>query len=143
MKLPSFVQRVLQRRVKPALTPEGIAFGYGIEKLEIVSVAARRMAALQARAALASSLAESAVRVEKLSATQLARKYNVPTASVQKKLIELGYIEVRSGLHFFTELGRSVGGEYRKNQADASDADGHMVWPFDEPLVAAVQSTSK
>ncbi|MGF6604958.1 hypothetical protein P3T23_009714 [Paraburkholderia sp. GAS448] len=142
MKLPSFVQRVLRRRVKPALTPEGIAFGYGIEKLEIVPGAARRLAALQARAAVA-SMAESAVRVEKLSATQLARKYNVSTASVQKKLIELGYIEVRSGLHFFTELGRSVGGEYRKNHADASDADGHMVWPFDGPLVSAVQSINK
>jgi hypothetical protein len=142
MTLPSFVQRVLRRRIKPALTPEGIAFGYGIETLEIVPGAARRSAALQARAAVA-PMAESAVRVEKLSATQLARKYNVSTASVQQKLIELGYIEVRTGLHFFTELGRSVGGEYRKNHADASDADGHMVWPFDGRLVAAVQSISK
>ncbi|ASL48857.1 hypothetical protein bAD24_p00780 (plasmid) [Burkholderia sp. AD24] len=86
---------------------------------------------------------KAAVRIEKLSATQLARKYNVSTASVQKKLIELGYIEVRSGLHFFTEVGREVGGEYRKNHADASDADGHMVWPFDGPLVAAIQSINK
>lgn len=86
---------------------------------------------------------QAAVRIEKLSATQLARKYNVSTASVQKKLIELGYIEVRNGLHLFTELGRGVGGEYRKNHADASDADGHMVWPFDGPLVAAIQSINK
>lgn len=143
MKLPSFVQRVLQRRrLKPALTPEGIAIGYGIETLEIVPGAARRLAALQARAAVASA-AESALRVEKLSATQLARKYNVSTASVQSKLIELGYIEVHSGLHFFTELGRSVGGEFRKNHADASDVDGHMVWPFDGPLVTALQSISR
>jgi hypothetical protein len=61
MKLPSFVQR----RVKPAVTPEGIAFGYGIEKLEIVPGAARRLAALQARAAVA-SMPESAAPVEKL-----------------------------------------------------------------------------
>ncbi|WP_175772864.1 hypothetical protein [Paraburkholderia phenazinium] len=142
MKLPSFVQRVLQRRLKPALTPEGIAFGYGIEKLEIVPGAARRLAALQARVAVPSK-AEPATRIEKLSATQLARKYNVSTASIQKKLVELGYIEVRSGLHFFTELGRSVGGEFRKNHADASDSDGHMVWPFDVPLVDAIQSISK
>ncbi|MGF6995534.1 hypothetical protein [Paraburkholderia sp. GAS32] len=63
MNLPSFVQRVLQRRVKPAMTPEGIAFGYGIEKLEIVPGAARRLAALQARAAVA-SMAGSADRGE-------------------------------------------------------------------------------
>jgi hypothetical protein len=143
MKLSSFVQRVLQpRRLKPALTPEGIAIGHGIETLEIVPGAARRLAALQARAAIA-SMPVPAAPVEKLSATQLARKYNVSSASVQNALIKLGYIEVRSGWHFFTDLGRSVGGEYRKNHAHASDADGHMVWPVDGPLAAAVQSIGK
>jgi len=64
---------------------------------------------------------------EKLSATQLARKHNTSTAAIQQNLMRLGYIEVNRGLHFFTELGRSVGGEYRKNHPEASDADGHMV----------------
>ncbi|MGF6996857.1 hypothetical protein [Paraburkholderia sp. GAS32] len=77
---------------------------------------------------------------EKLSATQLARKCYTSTGEIQKKLIHLGYIEVHSGLHYFTALGRSVGGEYRKNHPGASDADGHMVWPIDLPLEADAPS---
>jgi hypothetical protein len=141
MRLVGFLQRVFQRRAKPALTSEGLAVGYGIEKLDIVPGASRRLAALQARIA-AASMAESAT-IEKLSATQLARRCNTSTAAIQQKLVQLGYIEVRSGLHYFTDLGRSVGGEYRKNHPGASDADGHMVWPIDLPLVDGILSNRK
>jgi len=82
------------------------------------------------------------VSTEKLSATQLARKRNTSTAAIQQNLIHLEYVEVHRGLHFFTELGRSVGGEYRKNHPEASDADGHMVWPVDI-LLADAKSNSK
>ena len=67
--------------------------------------------------------------IEKMSATQLARKCNTSTATIQQKLVHLGYMEVRRGLHFFTDLGRSVGGDIRKNHPDA--LEGHMVWPVD------------
>lgn len=81
--------------------------------------------------------------IEKLSATQLARRWNTSTAAIQQKFVHLGYIEVRSGLHYFTDLGRSVGGEYCKNHPGASDADGHMVWPIDLPLADSIRSNSK
>lgn len=51
------------------------------------------------------------------------------TSAIQQKLARLGYIEVRNGLHFFTDLGRAVGGDIRKNHPDA--LEGHMVWPVD------------
>lgn len=85
----------------------------------------------------------NSIHIEKLSATQLARRRNTSTAAIQKQLVHLGYIEVRSGLHYFTELGRSVGGDYRKNHPGASDADGHMVWPIDLPLADAISSNGK
>lgn len=66
---------------------------------------------------------------EKLSATKLACRYNTSAALVQQRLIRLGYIEVRSGFHYFTDLGRSVGGEWRTNHPGASSVAGHMVWP--------------
>lgn len=81
--------------------------------------------------------------IEKLSATQLARRCNTSAAEIQKKRVHLGCIEVRSGLHYFSYLGRSAGGEYRKNHAGASDADGHMVWPIDLPLADATRPNSK
>lgn len=70
--------------------------------------------------------------VEKLSATKLARKYKTSAAAIQRQLVRLGYIEVRSGYHYFTDLGRSVGGDYR--QTGERDFEGHMVWPVDTPL---------
>ncbi len=70
----------------------------------------------------------------KLSATKLAAKYNSSPTVIQERLERLGYIEMRSGLHYFTALGLRVGGEYRKNHPEASDSDGHMVWPVDIPL---------
>ena len=79
----------------------------------------------------------------KLCATQLARRSNTSTAAIQQKLIELGYIEVRSGLHYLTDVGRSVGGEYRKNHSAASDVDGHMVWPIDVPLADSNRPNNK
>ena len=80
--------------------------------------------------------------MEKLSTTKLALKHNTTAGEIQCRLVQFGYIEVRSGLHYFTDLGRSVGGEYRKNHFGASDVDGHMVWPIDLPL-DAIQSNSK
>ncbi len=71
---------------------------------------------------------------EKLSATKLARKHNTSVAAIQQQLVRLGYIEVRSGLHYFTELGRSIGGEWRQNDPKASFCDGYMVWPANLPL---------
>ncbi|WP_241295349.1 hypothetical protein [Burkholderia stabilis] len=65
---------------------------------------------------------------EKLSATKLARRSNTSAAEIQRRFIHLGYIEVRDGRHHFTELGRSVGGEFRKNHPTD---DGYMVWPID------------
>lgn len=65
---------------------------------------------------------------EKLSATKLARRNNTSAAEIQGRFIHLGYIEVRGGRHHFTELGRSVGGEFRKNHPTD---DGYMVWPID------------
>ncbi len=64
---------------------------------------------------------------EKLSATKFARRSNTSAAEIQRRFIHLGYIEVRGGLHHFTELGRSVGGEFRKNHPTD---DGYMVWPI-------------
>lgn len=52
MRLLSILQRVFRRREKPAVTSEGIAFGYGIERLDIVPGVARRVAMLQARIAV-------------------------------------------------------------------------------------------
>lgn len=63
----------------------------------------------------------------KLSATQLARGRNEPLVAIQQKLIDRGYVDVRGGLYFFTDLGRAVGGEIRKNHPEAHE--GHMVWP--------------
>lgn len=68
---------------------------------------------------------------EKLSATKLARKHNTSTAEIQRQLICRGYIEERGGLHFFTDLGKSVGGEWRKVSDPNNGYDGHMVWPAD------------
>lgn len=51
MNLLNLLRWVFQRRSKPAVTSDGIALGYGIEKLDIVPGAARRSAALQARMA--------------------------------------------------------------------------------------------
>ncbi|MFH5255235.1 hypothetical protein ACGTRS_28795 [Burkholderia semiarida] len=65
---------------------------------------------------------------EKLSATKLARRSSTSAAEIQRRFIHLGYIEVRGGRHHFTELGRSVGGEFRKNHPTD---DGYMVWPID------------
>lgn len=67
----------------------------------------------------------------KVSATKLAQMHRTSVAEIQQRLIDLGYIEDKSGLHFFTERGRDVGGEYRKNHPEASNADGFMVWPAD------------
>jgi hypothetical protein len=67
---------------------------------------------------------------EKLSATKIAKKYNTSIAVVQQNLVQLGYVEVRAGLHYFTDLGRAVGGEWRQNPG-ASSVDGYMVWPAD------------
>lgn len=64
---------------------------------------------------------------QKLSVTKLARMRNQSVVEVQQQLIERGYMEVKSGLHFFTDSGREVGGEIRKNHPNASE--GHMVWP--------------
>lgn len=72
---------------------------------------------------------------EKLSATKLAKLHNTSAVEIQQQLIRLGYIEVHSGLHYFTDLGRDSGGEYRKNHPGANDADGHMVWPRNLRLV--------
>lgn len=69
----------------------------------------------------------------KLSAKQLASRRNEPLMVIQQKLIERGYVEVRGGgLYFFTDLGRKVGGEIRKNHPEAHE--GHMVWPADIEL---------
>lgn len=78
---------------------------------------------------------------EKLSATKLARKNNTSADAIQQQLIRLGYIEVRSGFHYFTDLGRSVGGEWRQNDPKASDLDGYMVWPSD--ILVAVRTERK
>lgn len=67
----------------------------------------------------------------KVSATKLAQMHRTSVAEIQQRLIDLGYIEDKSGLHYFTERGRDVGGEYRKNHPEASNADGFMVWPAD------------
>ena len=71
---------------------------------------------------------------EKLSATKLAARLNSSPAVIQERLERLGYLEMLHGLHYFTALGLRVGGEYRKNHPEASEADGHMVWPVDIPL---------
>lgn len=71
---------------------------------------------------------------EKLSATKLAARHNTSAAVIQEQLARLGYIENRHGVHYFTDLGLRVGGDYHKNHSEASDADGHMVWPVDIPL---------
>lgn len=54
MRLGSILQRVFRQLARPALTSKGIALEYGIEKLDIVPGASRRLAALQARATAAS-----------------------------------------------------------------------------------------
>lgn len=68
---------------------------------------------------------------EKLSATKIAQKFNTSVIAVQQKLIQLGYVEVKTGLHYFTDLGRAVGGEWRQNDPKASSVDGYMVWPVE------------
>ncbi|TET01581.1 hypothetical protein [Burkholderia cepacia] len=78
---------------------------------------------------------------ETLSATKLATMCNASTGDVQKALVYLGYMENRRGLHFFTQLGRRVGGEYRKNHPGASESDGFMAWPVDlVPVLSRVIS---
>ena len=77
--------------------------------------------------------------VEKLSATKLAIRHNLTTGELQRRLIGMGYIEVRSGLHYFTDIGISAGGECWKNHPGASDSDGHMVWPADVFDVSAAK----
>lgn len=83
-----------------------------------------------APAPMARVVAESAI--DKLSATKLARGRNESIGDIQQKLIERGYIEVKSGLHFLTDSGRKAGGEIRKNNPKAYD--GHMVWPVNISL---------
>lgn len=73
---------------------------------------------------------------EMVSATQLARRRRASAAAIQNELIQRGYIEVRFGLHYFTEQGRTVGGEYRKNDPGASDVCGPMVSPAYLPLAS-------
>lgn len=69
---------------------------------------------------------------EKTSATQFARTCGKSATEVQKKLVQLGYIEVsRGGFHYLTELGRNIGGEWRTNHPGANDHEGYMVWPVD------------
>ncbi|WP_221033746.1 hypothetical protein [Pseudomonas cannabina] len=65
--------------------------------------------------------------IQRFSVTRLSRMRSVPVAEIQQQLIERGYIEVRSGLHFFTESGLKAGGEIRKSHTQAKE--GHMVWP--------------
>lgn len=93
--------------------------------------------------AASESLAVECKTVEKLSATKLALKHNTTAAEIQRRLVQLGYIEVRTGIHYFTDLGRSVGGEYRKNHAGASFTEGHMVWPVDLPLANIEESAAR
>ena len=73
--------------------------------------------------------------IERLSATKLARRYNTSTAAVQDRLVRLGYIDLVSGIHYLTERGKNVGGEWVQSPGGSS-ADGHMVWPVDLPLMA-------
>lgn len=71
----------------------------------------------------------------KLSATKLARKHDVPVVLVQTALIALGYLEDKGGLHFMTDLGRSIGGEWVKNHPGSSAYDGgYVAWPEDLEL---------
>ncbi|TXH00046.1 MAG: hypothetical protein E6R08_01015 [Nevskiaceae bacterium] len=69
----------------------------------------------------------------KVSATRLAKRYGTTPAEVQQRLARLGYIEVRSGLHFFTDKGKQVGGEWVQTP-DSWDSCGYMIWPADLPL---------
>lgn len=74
---------------------------------------------------------ESGLRLvvdNKASATKLARKLGISVAEFQQRLVDRGFIEVRSNRHYFTALGRSVGGEYRKHHPGD---DGYMAWPVD------------
>lgn len=68
---------------------------------------------------------------QKLSATKFAQQRDISVAEVQQQLVQHGYVEVRSGFHYFTDLGRSIGGEWRQNHPEARSLDGWMVWPVD------------
>lgn len=75
----------------------------------------------------------ASVNSDKVSATHLARKYGTTPMDIQARLARLGYIEVRSGWHYFTDKGRAAGGEWHQRPGSTGD-DGHMVWPADLEL---------
>lgn len=79
---------------------------------------------------LLSKRLDSSIENSKLSATQLARLHKTTAKSIQNYLIGAGYIENNSGLYFLSDLGRSIGGVWKKSHSMATSQEGYFVWPI-------------
>ena len=62
--------------------------------------------------------------VAKLTTSKLANKLNIKTADLLEKFVEKGFLTLHdNGKHFITDLGRSIGGEFRSSQYG-----GYFLW---------------
>jgi len=61
----------------------------------------------------------------KLTTSKLAVKLGIKTAELMALLIQKGYLDERSGKPYLTDLGTSIGGEYRRAYG------GFFLWPQD------------
>ena len=73
---------------------------------------------------------ESTQNQNKLTTSKLAIKYKIKTNELLDKFVEKGYLTLNeNGKHFITDLGKSIGGEFRSSQYG-----GYFLWNEDTEI---------
>jgi phosphatidylserine/phosphatidylglycerophosphate/cardiolipin synthase-like enzyme len=72
------------------------------------------------------SEAPPATQMDKLTSAKLAASLGMKTGELHQRMVEQGLLELKGTLHYLTENGKAVGGEFRKG------ANGFFfLWPVD------------